>query len=513
MTTKKGAVQEYLNKELDSFTWIKKAPREVLEKELKQFRVKPVFKTDAWDHQLACWILGMTFPEFLFLLDMGMGKTWIGLNIFIQLLREKKVTKGIVTVPRLINLGSWEEAVKKHTDLSVTLVEGSIADKYEQLLHPTSDLTVIDYAGLQLALSKKVKGKLVTNHYKAERVAKNFQIFIPDETHKARNGESKRYALLSGFSKRIKYHYGMTGTLFGRNPEEIFAQFELIDRGETFGNSLGLFREAFFTAKFNGFGNEYIFNKDMYRTLFRFIQHRSIRYAEWENPNIPKHHFEKLLMDFGSEQREYYFKALQGLIEAKGNPRQLDAPYIRMKQITAGFLRWNEGDDKHKVVFDENPKLDMLVKVITNNPGSSFIVSHEFTDSGHLITKRLQELGIGYEWLYGGSKDKKHAVRRFLEDGSKEVFVMNSESGGTGTDGLQEKASILIFYESPESPLTRQQVIKRIVRPGNKKSCYIYDLVMRRSADAKILKFYEEGKSLHEAIVDGSFDVRQLKFS
>ncbi len=518
MTIKKSSVKEYLARPLDSFTWMKTLPREVLLKELNTFKVRPVFKTEPWDHQLVCHLLGMTFPNFLFLLDMGMGKTAIDLNLFVQMVREGKVKKGIVTVPRLINLGSWEEGVAKHSDLSVTLVEGSIADKYEQLLHPQTDLTVIDYAGFQSALSKantskKSKKATTFDEAKIRAVAKNYQFFTSDETHKAKNKDSTRYSILNKFTQRIQTRYGMTGTLFGRDPLDVFSQFYLIDRGETFGPHIGLFREAFFEAKFNGFGNDYVFKKSMSRTFFRFTHHRSIRYSEWENPNIPEKEMVPIKVKLAEEQREYYYQALQGLIQSKGKTRQLDASYLRMRQILAGFIQWKEDGEKLGVTFPDNPKLQALERILAGMHGTKMVVSHEFIPSGQLVADRLTSLGIKFEWLYGKSKNKKDAVKRFLADPDIEVFLMNSESGGTGTDGLQEQASILVFYECPESPITRQQVIKRIVRPGQKRKCKIYDLVAERTIDLKILRFNEEGKSLHDAIIDGEFSPDLLKNS
>ena len=89
---------------------------------------------------------------------------------------------------------------------------------------------------------------------------------------------------------------------------------------------------------------------------------------------------------------------------------------------------------------------------------------------------------------------------------------MNSESGSTGVDGLQEVCRYLVFFESPVSPITRKQAIKRVHRPGSSRKVFIYDLIMQNSVDVRILDFIEEGRNLFEALVNGQIDPMLLRF-
>lgn len=521
----KEAVVAYLARSLDSSTWMKKLPRDVLEKEFLRFKVKPVFKTEPWDHQLVCFLIGCYYPEFLFLLDMGLGKTKIILDLITQRQREKNLKRAIITVPRLINLGSWEDAILEHSDLEPNIVSGSIEEKWDLISHPKGDITVIDYPGLQHALSSKVTGskmsekaKKADNKFeyakdskKIHEVSRLYDFFDGDELHKSKNKDALRFMLLKHLTKDMPARYGTTGTLFGRNPEDIWAQFYLIDQGETFGDTLGIFRAAFFTEKENYWkGREYTFSKGMTRELYRFLHNRSIRYSEDECLDLPKRRMVTIPVKFTDEQREHYMRAVEGLIQAKGQLRELDANFLRMRQICAGFLEWKEDDERCRVVFKDNRKLDALERLVEESGDSKLVVSHEYTYSGHLITTRLTEMGIKFEWLHGGSKDKINAVRRFLADPDKRVFVMNSESGGTGTDGLQHQCRYLIFWESPCSPITHQQVLKRVHRPGQERSTVIYYLSMEKSVDVRIAAMVQAGQDLHASLVDGKINGREF---
>ncbi len=152
----KGALQAYLARPLESATWMKKLPREVILKELTNFKVKPVFKGhERWTHQLVSFIIGCSYPEYLFLLDMGLGKSALLLDIMTQKQREKKLRKALVTVPRLINLGSWEADILQHSEFEPILIEGKLEEMWDKILNGKGDVAVIDYPGLWQILTKR----------------------------------------------------------------------------------------------------------------------------------------------------------------------------------------------------------------------------------------------------------------------------------------------------------------------------------------------------------------------
>ena len=84
----KRAVEAYTGREFSSFDWMKRLSREQLIRELSRFKVPPEFKSDPWLHQLVCQFIGMCEPRFLFLLDMGLGKSKIIVDLITQAQRE-----------------------------------------------------------------------------------------------------------------------------------------------------------------------------------------------------------------------------------------------------------------------------------------------------------------------------------------------------------------------------------------------------------------------------------------
>lgn len=520
MVIAKGIIDEYLARKLNSYEWIKQVSSDDLKKELNTFKVKPYFKTEPWKNQLDCFIIGATEPRFLWLLDMGAGKSKIILDRATQIQREGKLKKGLITVPRLVNFDSWQEAFETHSDFGATICDGSIEEKWEKLLTCPTDFSMIDYMGLQLAVSKKVevkakgkkpKMKLVRDASKIRKLSKIYNFISVDESHKVKNPESLRYGILKPLTKTADYVYPMTGTLFGRNPIDLWAQFYLADRGETFGSTLGLFRAAFYDEFRSAWkGVDYRFDDSKMKILHRLLQNKSIQYQQDELQDLPSCHIQVLKLSFGEEQREHYLRAVEGLINAKGKLGDIDSAWIRMRQILSGYLPWKDEYGDHLIIFKENPKLEMQLELIEDLGDNKMVISTEFTQSGKMITEALEQRKIGFEWLYGKSKDPSSTVSRFKKDLNKQVLVMNSEAGGTGVDGLQKVARYLTFYESPVSPITRKQTLKRIWRPGQVHKTFIYDLLIKKSSDARILSFIKQGDDLYRGIVNGGVDLRSL---
>src|SRR5690349_13759396 len=149
MLISRQAVKEYLGREFDDFRWMKKLSRERVERELNNLKVKPRFKTNPWLHQLVCVYIGLMYPRFLFLLDMGTGKSKIIADLITQIQRERKLEGALVMVPRQINIASWMDDLAIHSDLEPWPINiPDIDEKWERLIRPRGDVTIIDYQGL-----------------------------------------------------------------------------------------------------------------------------------------------------------------------------------------------------------------------------------------------------------------------------------------------------------------------------------------------------------------------------
>lgn len=302
--------------------------------------------------------------------------------------------------------------------------------------------------------------------------------------------------------------FTMTGTPFNRDPSLLWAQMFLVDGGETLGETLGLFRSVFCSENTNYWTGqpEYKFDKAKEGMLNDFIANRSISYPADEGSlpactPIHKH------VSISDDALGYFDKFKQELLAAKGNVIETRNAFLKLRQISSGFVGYEDDDGaRAKFEFPDNPKLDQLLSIIgTVQPDHKVIVFFDFTYSGERILRELNAAKIGAVILHGKTKDPEQSKRSFVDNPKTRVLLLQNAMG----EGLNvQVAKYGIFYESPVSAIKRKQCQRRVERQHSlHKSVFIYDLIMRDTMDERILEFHAEGGDLFEAIIRGETSV------
>jgi SNF2 family DNA or RNA helicase len=482
-------INKFLNRKLDNWDWIKDVSYEELEEEILQYYPLYNPKIKPFKHQLVCVLLGILNDNFNFFLDMGLGKTFIILNL-IQYYNKK----ALVLVPNEVNVLSWKNEIKKFTNFKSVGVSGSTKNKIE-LLNADGDVFICNYSGF-LHIFKNGK-KFNTDLIKS--LLSRFDITVFDEIHKLGNSKSKISKLCSIIpsSKR----YGLTGTPFGKSPEMLWSEFKIVDDGETLSDSENLFKSVFFTKSFNYFGGlDYHFKNKLSDDLNRIIKNKSITYNSKECIDLPELTKQITQIPFDKEGLKFYSQSYETLVnELKEGHTAIENSFVRLRAICSGYLYFrDENNKKVKSDFTSNPKLDYLIDLI-NDIDDKIIVFNEYHLSGGIIEDRLIKEKITYKRLYGLTKNKIEVIEEFRINKDIKVFILNSQSGGTGTN--LQFCNHAIFYESPVCPIIRKQCEKRIYRIGQDKHTFIHDLVMKDSIENRILSYIEQGRNLYNSII------------
>jgi len=282
--------------------------------------------------------------------------------------------------------------------------------------------------------------------------------------HNCKNPSSLTFKVCRKLFSSAKIRFGLTGTPINRDPMALWSQFYLVDKGETLGETLSLYREAFFDAKDNFWGGvDYKFKHKLEPLLNKKLSNKSLRYAEWEANELP----EKVVVDYAismpQSTAEYYSQVVDGIIEAQGNLTMIKNSFHKLRQLCSGYVNV---DDLH-IPMKENPKLDSLVDLINSvDDKYKIVVFLDYVKSGDIVCERLKKEKIKFERLYGGTKDKVGAKNKFLDDNKCKVLVANIKSGGVGLN--LQKANFAIYYELPVSSIDYSQSEKRCILGGQK---------------------------------------------
>jgi hypothetical protein len=507
-----SAVRAFLDRPLQNFDYLKDAPRDELLAHAHAAGMR--FASDPWQHQLACFAIGMQVRRFLFFLKMGGGKSKIILDLLRYRKRRGELLKGIVLAPEELHVASWEDQIREHApDLKYHLLMGDKADRFDAI-NKKADLFIMNYRGLLtfMAERRRITSKTDVsreayqiNPDLASEFACLFSFVAIDELHRTVDVDSTYYQAFRWMSLAANDCYGLTGTSFGRTPEPLWGQFNLIDLGETLGETPGMFRHTFFTGKRHHFkGIEWTFNKRTTRTLHAMIKHRSITYDVTEYRDMPMKLLIRVPVRLRGEGEAYYQRIIDGIIEARGDYSSLGNIFVRMRQCASGFLSLR-ADDKSRidVRFADNPKMEALRDFLLARPDEKILVFHEYTHSGRFIEDMLRDVKIGFASVRGETDDVAGEYQRFLTDPKARIFVLNNSIGSEAINP-QYVCRRAIFYESPVDPKKREQAEMRVWRPGQQWTVFIHDLLVLGTIEEKVQRYNREGRDLLKAVMTGN---------
>ena len=521
----KGAVENYLNERVEDFTWVKEEPLAQLQAAIREV-TDPLgfeFKTKPYRHQLDSFFVGLCNSQWLYYLDMGLGKTKVILDLITLSTLEHPGTRYLVVVPSDVNLEGWEEEVALHSDLSCTLLEGSSEDKMQKVLDGGSDLFVVTYPGLLHLCSSKVenkkkgKMKMKMDPKKIRKLNSVVDGLILDEVHKVKNSKSVTFSVMRQLVKNKLMVYGLTGTPFGKDPIDLWSQFFLIDGGDTFGTSAGFFREIFY-IKSTGFAGstKYTFDVRLDNVLTKKMRNGSLRYRDKECQDLPSMVEMVKRVQFDPEAYTYYLPVRDGLkrSQIEKDYEQTENNFTRLRELCSGFTTIVLDDGtKHKVEFDKPAKIEMLRGILEGTAyDTKVVIFHNFVQSGRIIEKLLMDMEIEYVSARGETRDKVGNIRKFKDPKSPvRVLIANANTAGVGGN-FQRVSNRIIFYESPLSPIVRKQCIKRVYRGGQARGkVFITDIIVQASVEEKILESIREGENLFHSIVNNNIGVDAIR--
>ena len=511
----KSAVKAFMNRELRDLSVIKNWEETKVDRFIEQslqFTPTNPFNTNPYKHQKKCFVLAVRNTNSLFFLDMGLGKTQLMLDVFAYLksLRSAKVKRVLVLVPTVTVMYVWKNETEKHQpQFDCRCLDGPKKNKFN-ILTNLGDIVVATYSGWSHMVSTSKGNKLLLDPEKLSELASKFQMIVYDESTALKNHATLNFQIAKAVTHYIIYRYGLTGTPFGRNLQDLWSQFYAIDKGETLGSTLGIFRAGFFSTNKNHWGGyDHTFKKGKMTALRKMINHKSIHYASKECMDLPKQIFNKCPVDMPPEATAYYNKLITDLREAHGNYVEAKNTFVRMRQLASGLLSGSVDDETLLIKLKLNPKLDELLTLREQIPSDKkIVIFNEFIASGEVIAEALTKQKVGYARIYSGTKDKATELHRFDKQKSCQVLVANSQSAALGLN--LQVANYVIFYESPVSPIIRAQAEKRCHRGGQKEDSVIYyDIYVRGSIEEKILTYISQGKNLLQELLQGNVELQE----
>ena len=313
-----------------------------------------------------------------------------------------------------------------------------------------------------------------------------------DEIHFLKNEKALRTKMAKKITKRIPNVWGLTGTLTQKKPADLIQPFKIIRRfDDIFGDTLE-FKFRYCNAKNTMFGFDYsgFSNLEELHELLRmggYIR-RNKRDVLTELPPLIEQTIEVPITNLKEYQRAEndlinYLEKID--IERANNA--VNAPHLVMvntlKNLSIqGKLSFIKTYIKEWLEANEDEQL--LVFGVHREP--------------------LQALAEDFKApvIQGGvsSEQKQRIVNEFSQKKCRLLFA-NIKSAGTGTDGLQENCSNLVYIELPDNSTDLEQTNSRLERMGQKNSIIITYLLSPDTIDVEMRETVKD-KSLITGVVN-----------
>lgn len=310
-----------------------------------------------------------------------------------------------------------------------------------------------------------------------ELLKKRWASCVMDEIHFLKSEKALRTKMAKKIVKTVPHVWGLTGTLTQNKPADLIQPFTIIRRFEDIFGSTKEFKYRYCNAKMTVFGMDYsgFSNLEELHELLRmggYIRRNKRDVLDELPPMVEQ------TIDVPISNTREYRKAENNLLEYlekidinKVNSA-VNAPHLVMIQTL-----------KQLSIEGKLPFITTYIKEwLEANEGEQLLVF-----GVHRIP--LQQLAEYFKapLIQGGvSADKKQQIVNEFSNGGHRLLFANIQSAGTGTDGLQDNCSNLVYIELPDKSTELEQANARLERMGQRNSINITYLLSPDTIDADI---------------------------
>lgn len=462
------------------------------------------FKIPPWKHQLEAISRARPLSEYALFFEMGAGKTGTSINI----LREKfaaqgRVLKTLILCPPIV-VPNWRDEWLKHSHLEpgdITLLTGSGKDRlkkfreaawggpWKQGIQDNPAIFVTNYESL-----------LMEDLF-LDMLRWQPEVLLLDESHKCKDAKAKRTKHAIKLSQQVGankgYRYILSGSPVLNSPLDLFAQYLILDGGDTFGKNFFAFRGKYFYDKNAGMPQGKHFPDWKIRPgaldeINALIYRKGMRVLKTDCMDLPPMVQETIKVPMTRDQQRLYLEMKQDFITFMGD-KAVTATMaltkaLRLMQIASGYVQTSEDE---ALEIEDTPKQAALKELLAElTPGHKVLVWSVWKKNYDQIRRVCESLGLGYVEVHGGISpaQKYKNVDRFNTDDSVRVFIGHPGSGGIGINLVA--ASYSIFYSRTFSLEHSLQAEARNYRGGSEIHAKItrIDLVCENTIDELVTK-------------------------
>jgi len=428
-----------------------------------------------WKHQENGFHAAKDLPEYAYLFDVGTGKTLTLITLLrYRYFKAGRVLRTLIISP-IITLENWQQEIDKFSKTPrerVIPLFGPVKRRIKQ-----ASIALDKYDGNVILITNYEAIGASTEFY--DFIRKEFcpEVLVLDESHRCKTHNAKRTKRISTISDKTTFRYLLTGSFITNSPFDVYAQFRILDKGESFGRNFYNFQNKYFYDA--NYGRPKVNNIHIpdwkvrtgaYDEMNEKIYAKSMRALKEECIDLPEKVEKIVKVDMTPSQRKAYNEMKKHLITViDGEAVTADIALVkllRLAQISSGFVKTEDG----KIVRLKNEREKALKELLFDicvEAKQKVIIWAVFHENYKQIREVCESLKLGYVEGHGliNTKEKFANIKSFNEDDSISVCIGHPASLGIGVN--IKSASHSIWYSRDFSLERKIQAAARNYRGGS----------------------------------------------
>ncbi|WP_100010522.1 SNF2 helicase associated domain-containing protein [Lentibacillus sediminis] len=417
-----------------------------------------------WFKSLSNYQLGGILAD-----DMGLGKT---LQSIAYIASEPGEQPHLIVTPSSVVYNWKNECSKFAPDLDVAVMTGLPQERHSMMEERQgADVWITSYATLRQDIE----------HYRNL----DFQTLILDEAQFIKNHLTKTSRAVQEI--KAGRRFALSGTPIENSIDELWAIFQVI-----LPSLLPPLKE------FKKLSNEKI------GMLTRPFILRRLKQEVLKE--LPDKIDTVQVSELTKEQKDLYVGYHRQLQHETAQTMQQNSFNQNRMKILAGLTRLRQLCC-HPSLFIENyegqsGKLEQLMETIDSGieNGKRMLIFSQFTSMHEIIMQKLEEAGIDYFYLHGGTaSEERVAMSERFNQGEKPIFLISLKAGGTGLN--LTGADTVILYDLWWNPAVEDQAAGRAHRFGQKKVVQVIRLITEGTIEEKIYELQQKKRELIDQVI------------
>lgn len=423
--------------------------------------------------------------EAALLLDMGLGKTLVTLTAITDLMAVgEDLGQILVIAPLMTARHTWPAEIAKwdHTHrLSCSLVLGAEAQR-KAALAARADVYVVNRENVQW----------LSDFYGTRWP---FETVVVDELSSFKNRQSKRFKALRKARPRIRRIWGLTGTPAPNGLMDLWAQMNLVDRGERLGRFIGGYRDRYFVPGQRSGHVVYgwALKPGAEDAIYRKVGDIALSMRARDKLDLPPRVDNVVSVELPEAAMEGYrsFERDQVSVLAEGDVTAASAAALANK-----LLQWANGavyDDEGTAQEVHSAKLEALQAIVEEAQGQPVLAFYAFRHD----LARLRASFPSAEVLDAGSDGLVERWNR----GEVPLLLAHPQQAGHGLN-LQGGGHIAVWFGLTWSLEAYLQANARLDRQGQAETVIVHHLVAKGTVDERVMEVLAGKRTLQDAMMD-----------